>query len=100
MILICSGKTLTEDFNMFWKTRIFDDSLTANGNKLRTYRNLKEKYETDTYLFSIIGLLLLIFICVNCFIKLRIERRHKSIGVFVVYIDIGSSMQIHRNHVT
>jgi len=36
---------------MFWKTRIFDDSLTANGNKLRTYRNLKEKYETDTYLF-------------------------------------------------
>jgi hypothetical protein len=36
---------------MFWKTRIIDDSLTANGNKLRTYRNLKEKYETDTYLF-------------------------------------------------
>jgi hypothetical protein len=50
-ILICPGKKLTEDFNMFWKTRIFDDSLTANGNKLRTYRNLKEKYETDTYLF-------------------------------------------------
>jgi hypothetical protein len=36
---------------MFWKTRIFYDSLTANGNKIRTYRNLKEKYETDTYLF-------------------------------------------------
>ena len=36
---------------MFWKTRIFDDSMTANGNKLRTYRNLKEKYETETYLF-------------------------------------------------
>jgi hypothetical protein len=30
-------KKLTENFNMFWKTRIFDDSLTANGNKLRTY---------------------------------------------------------------
>ena len=25
--------------------------MTANGNKLRTYRNLKEKCETDTYLF-------------------------------------------------
>jgi hypothetical protein len=25
--------------------------LTANENKFRTYRNLKEKYETDTYLF-------------------------------------------------
>ena len=49
----CRGhdKKLTENFNMFWKTRIFDDSLTANWNKLRTYRNLKEKYETDTYLF-------------------------------------------------
>jgi hypothetical protein len=42
---------LTENFNMFGKARIFDDSMTANGNKLRTYRNLKEKYETDTYLF-------------------------------------------------
>jgi hypothetical protein len=29
---------LTENFNMFWKTRIFYDSLTANGNKFRTYR--------------------------------------------------------------
>ena len=43
---------LTENFKMFWKTRIFYDSMTANGNKFRTYRNLKEKYETaDTYLF-------------------------------------------------
>jgi hypothetical protein len=25
--------------------------LTANGNKLRTYRKLKEKIVTDTYLF-------------------------------------------------
>jgi hypothetical protein len=41
----------TEFFLIFWKTRIFYDSVTANGNKLRTYRNLKEKYETDTYLF-------------------------------------------------
>jgi hypothetical protein len=41
----------TEIFLIFWKTRIFYDSVTANGNKLRTYRNLKEKYETDTYLF-------------------------------------------------
>ena len=49
----CRGydKKLTENFNMFWKTRIFYDSLTANWNKLRTYRNLKEKYEADTYLF-------------------------------------------------
>ena len=38
-------------WKMFWKTRIFDDSMTANGNKLRTYRTLKKKYETDTYLF-------------------------------------------------
>ena len=37
---ICSGKL---DF--------FYDSTTANGNKLRIYRNLKEKYETDIYLF-------------------------------------------------
>ena len=36
---------------MLWKTRISDDSLTANGNKLRTYRKLKEKFVTDTYLF-------------------------------------------------
>ena len=36
---------------MFWKTRIFDDSMTTNGNKLATYRNLKEKYEIETYLF-------------------------------------------------
>ena len=42
---------LTENFNMFWKARIFYDSMTVNGNNLRTYRNLKEKYETDTYLF-------------------------------------------------
>ena len=40
---------------MFWKTIIFYDSMTANGNKFRTYRNLKEKYETDTYLFIDIG---------------------------------------------
>ena len=40
---------LTENFKMFWKTIIFYDSMTANGNKLR---NLKEKHETaDTYLF-------------------------------------------------
>jgi hypothetical protein len=108
---------LTENFKMFWKTIIFYDSMTANGNKLR---NLKEKHETtDTWkdgkilriltnlLFlillrlehkiikwyssstrflhngqilllisvllclpnSIISLLLLIFICINCFIK-------------------------------
>ena len=44
-------KKLTENFNMFWKPRIFYDSLTANGNKFRAYRNLKEIYETDTYLF-------------------------------------------------
>jgi hypothetical protein len=36
---------------MFWKTRIFDDSMTTNGNKLTTYRNMKEKYEIETYLF-------------------------------------------------
>ena len=36
---------------MFWKTRIFDDSMTTNRNKLTTYRNLKEKYEIETYLF-------------------------------------------------
>ena len=42
---------LTKNFKMCWKTRISDDSMTANGNKFRTYRNLKEKYETDTYLF-------------------------------------------------
>jgi hypothetical protein len=41
----------TKNIDMFWKTRIFYDSMTANGNKFRTYRNLKEKYETDTYLF-------------------------------------------------
>jgi hypothetical protein len=34
---------------MFSKTRIFYDSLTAN--KFRTYRKLKEKFVTDTYLF-------------------------------------------------
>ena len=28
-----------------------DDSLTANGNKLKTYRKLKEKFVIDTYLF-------------------------------------------------
>ena len=39
----------TKNFKMCWKTRIFYDSM--NGNKLRRYRKLKEKYETDTYLF-------------------------------------------------
>ena len=34
---------------MLWKTRIFYDSLTAK--KFRTYRKLKEKFVTDTYLF-------------------------------------------------
>ena len=35
---------------MFWKTKIVDDSFTANGNKLRTYRKLKETFVTDTYM--------------------------------------------------
>ena len=41
---------LTENLNMFWKTKIVDDSFTANGNKLRTYRKLKEIFVTDTYM--------------------------------------------------
>ena len=41
---------LTENCNMFWKTKIVDDSFTANGNKLRTYRKLKETFVTDTYM--------------------------------------------------
>ena len=30
---------LTENFNMFWKTRIVDDSLTVNGNNLEHIGN-------------------------------------------------------------
>ena len=50
-LLYAIYEKLTENFKMFWKTRIVDDSMTAKGNKLRIYRNLKKKYETDTYLF-------------------------------------------------
>jgi hypothetical protein len=42
---------MTENFKMFWKTRIVDDSMTAKGNKLRTYRNLKEKYKLTPIYF-------------------------------------------------
>jgi hypothetical protein len=43
-------KKLDENYLNFWRSSIFDDSNSNHGNKLRTYRNLKDKYAVNTYL--------------------------------------------------
>ena len=41
------NKKLKEDYIKFWKNKLSLDGSEEKGNKLRTYRKLKEKYEID-----------------------------------------------------
>jgi hypothetical protein len=44
------NKKLKEDYIKFWKDKLSLDGLEEKGNKLRTYRKLKEKYEIENFL--------------------------------------------------
>ena len=42
-----------DSYTSFWRKCLFDDSKNViNGNKLRTYRNLKTAYSLENYLLS------------------------------------------------
>ena len=41
---------LKQQFKDFWKSKLFDDKNTANGNKLRNYRTYKTTFEREDYL--------------------------------------------------
>ena len=43
-------KKLRERFINFWKSNLFDDRYSANGNKLRNYREFKTEYTYPTLL--------------------------------------------------
>ena len=44
------NKKLKEDYIKFWKDKLSLDGSEENGNKLRTYSKLKEKYEIENFL--------------------------------------------------
>jgi hypothetical protein len=44
------NKKLKEDYIKFWKDKLSLDGSEEKGNKLRTYRKLKEKYEIENFL--------------------------------------------------
>lgn len=41
---------LSDNYVEFWKKSLFNDDNTTHGNKLRTYRKYKSKYELEKYL--------------------------------------------------
>ena len=43
-------RKLKERFISFWQNNLFNDDHIPNGNKLRTYRKIKDKYELEKYL--------------------------------------------------
>ena len=45
-------RKLKERFISFWQDNLFNDDHNPNGNKLRTYRKIKDKYELEKYLLS------------------------------------------------
>ena len=46
-LTFCVNKKLKGDYIKFWKDKLSLDGTEEKGNKLRTYRKLKEKYEID-----------------------------------------------------
>ena len=51
MVLLHAIHTkLNDRYLNYWKENIFCDNKSVHGNKLRTYRQLKENYKLETYL--------------------------------------------------
>jgi hypothetical protein len=44
------NKKIKEDYIKFWKDKLSLDGSEGKGNKLRTYRKLKEKYKIEKFL--------------------------------------------------
>ena len=49
-LLLAIVKKLNENYIIFWRNCLFNDYNSINGNKLRTYRKFKVKYELEKYL--------------------------------------------------
>ena len=49
-LLLAVVKKLNENYIIFWRNCLFNDDNSINGNKLRTYRKFKVKYELEKYL--------------------------------------------------
>ena len=62
-------RKLKERFISFWQNNLFNDDHNPNGNKIRTYRKIKDKYELEKYLLSDIDRH-----AVSTFAKLRISN--------------------------
>ena len=50
MQAIC--RVLSNIYISFWRNRLYNDEGNRNGNKLRTYRNLKSDFELEKYLLT------------------------------------------------
>ena len=61
-------KKLRERFINFWKSNLFDDRNSANGNKLRTCREFKTEYTLEFFL------LLDLDLDISNFVKVRISN--------------------------
>ena len=62
-------RVLNERFVNFWYTNMHNDDNNPNGNKLRTYRKIKDKYELESYLLTDIDK-----IVISIFVKIRIRN--------------------------
>ena len=49
-LLVSVVKKLREKFINFWKSNLFDNRNSANGNKLRTYGEFKTEYTLEIFL--------------------------------------------------
>ena len=85
---------MKEDYIKFWKDKLSLDGSEGRGNKLRTYRKLKEKYEIEKFLK-----LDIVRSDVSNFIRIRINNstlmiekgRHRKINLanrIVLYADL------------
>lgn len=50
MKAIC--RFLSKRYIYFWRNSLYNDEGNPNGNKLRTYRNLKSDFELEKYLLT------------------------------------------------
>ena len=62
-------RVLNERFINFWYTNMHNDDNNPNGNKLRTYRKIKDSYELESYLLTDIDKT-----AVSIFTKIRISN--------------------------
>ena len=67
-LLVSVVKKLRERFINFWKSNLFDDRNSANGNKLRTCREFKTEYTLEFFL------LLDLDLDISNFVKVRISN--------------------------